>query len=295
MARKIIDYLYIIFGSLLCSAGIVFFTTPAKIASGGVSGIATMVYHTLGWNSGYVIFGLSLPLFLIGMKVFGKMYGFRALVGTVLLSLFTTLLMDLSKGEGILDYTQSVNVLLSSIFGGLAMGVGTGLVMRGGSNTGGTDIVAQILNKYTPMSLGSALILVDAIIIAVSIIFFGVERALLAVITVYICGISIDKVAMLGSNTTKVVMFISEKNEQISEYLMKELNHGATLLEGKGMYTGNDRPVLMAVISNQELPGLISHVKKIDDKVFMIIQNAYEVLGEGFTPVSKSIDLQFGN
>jgi uncharacterized membrane-anchored protein YitT (DUF2179 family) len=76
---------------------------------------------------------------------------------------------------------------------------------------------------------------------------------------------------------------------------MKELNHGATLLEGKGMYTGSDRPVLMAVISNQDLPGLISHVKKIDDKVFMIIQNAHEVLGEGFTPVSKSIDLQFGN
>ena len=289
MNRKVIDYLDVVFGSLVCSVGIAFFVTPAKIASGGASGIGTMLYHTLGWNPGYVIFGLSLPLFLIGVKIFGKRYGLKCLIGTVLLSAYTTVLMEFSDLHPLLDYSQSINILLGAVFGGVTMGVGIGLVMRGGSNTGGTDILAQIVNKYTPLSLGAALTLTDGAIIFASAFVFGIERALYAIITVYITGITIDKVVFFGSNKAKVIMLITSKTEEIADYIMKELDHSATLLAGKGMYTGSDKPVLMAVIANQELADLTAKVKQTDEKAFMIVQNANEVLGEGFTPIAKAI------
>ena len=296
--RKVYEYLNITIGSFLVAVGVAYFVNPAQIASGGVSGIATMIYHTIGWNPGYVIFGLSVPLFLIGMKVFGKAYGFKSLLGTVLLSVFTSILVDISDTFGFqfLDYSEPLSVWLCALFGGVTMGAGIGFVMRGGANTGGTDIIAQILNKYTPMSLGTCLTLVDAIIIAASVFVFGIEKALFAVTTVYITGMVIDKVAIpFGANTAKTVLIISEKHEEISNVILTELNHGATLISATGLYTGNDRPVIMSVVSNNEVATLTAIVKNIDDKAFMIVQNANQVLGEGFVPISKAINLKFGN
>ena len=295
MKRKIYEYANITLGSFLVAVGVAYFVNPAKIASGGVSGIATMIYHTLGWNPGYVIFGLSVPLFLIGMKVFGKVYGFKSLVGTILLSGFTYLLVEISGGNGFLDYSEPVSMWLSALFGGVIIGAGIGFVMKGGANTGGTDIIAQILNKYTPLSLGTSLTLIDALIIAASVFVFGIESALYAVTTVYICGIVIDKVAMpIGANTAKMVMIISESRDEISQVILNELDHGATLLSAKGMYTGIDRPVIMSIVSNQELATLTARVKQIDEKAFMIVQNTNQVLGEGFVPMSKAINMHFG-
>ena len=294
--RKIYEYVNVTIGSFLVAVGVAYFVNPAKIASGGVSGIATMFYHTFGWNPGYVIFALSVPLFLIGMKVFGKVYGFKSLLGTVLLSAFTSILVDISGGDGFLDYSEPLSVWLSALFGGVTMGAGIGFVMKGGANTGRTDIIAQIVNKYTPLSLGTCLTLVDAIIIAASVFVFGIESALFAVTTVYITGITIDKVALpLGANTAKTVFIISEKHEEIAAVILKELNHGATLISATGMYTGHDRPMIMSVVSNQEVATLTAIVKDIDEKAFMIVQNANQVLGEGFIPISKAINLKFGN
>ena len=295
MKRKVLDYVNITIGSFLVAVGVAYFVNPAKIASGGVSGIATMIYHSFGWNPGYVIFALSVPLFLIGMKVFGKVYGFKSLLGTLLLSAFTSILVEISGGTGFLDYSEPVSVWLSALFGGVAMGAGIGFVMKGGANTGGTDIVAQILNKYTPLSLGTCLTLVDAVINAASVFVFGIVNALYAVTTVYICGVVIDKVALpLGANTAKTVMIISEHADEISQVILHELDHGATLLSGKGVYTGMDRPVIMSVVSNQEVATLTSRVKEIDEKAFMIVQNTSQVLGEGFVPMSKAINMHFG-
>ena len=294
--RKVYEYANITLGSFLVAVGVAYFVNPGKIASGGVSGIATMIYHTLGWNPGYVIFGLSIPLFLIGMKVFGKVYGFKSLLGTVLLSAFTTVLVDISGGNGFLDYSNPVSLWMSALFGGITMGAGIGFVMKGGSNTGGTDIIAQIVNKYTPLSLGTCLTIIDAAIIMASMFVFGIESALYAIVTVYITGVVIDKVALpLGANTAKTVMIISNKYDEIARAIMGKMDHGVTKLEGKGMYTGADRPVLMSVIPNNEIIILKRLVKETDEKAFMIVQNANQVLGEGFTPISKAINIQFGN
>ena len=294
--QKVYEYANITLGSFLVAVGVAYFVNPGKIASGGVSGIATMIYHTLGWNPGYVIFGLSIPLFLIGMKVFGKVYGFKSLLGTVLLSAFTTVLVDISEGNGFLDYSNPVSLWMSALFGGITMGAGIGFVMKGGSNTGGTDIIAQIVNKYTPLSLGTCLIIIDGAVIFASLFVFGIESALYAIVTVYITGVVIDKVALpLGANTAKTVMIISGKYEEIAKAIMEKMDHGVTKLEGKGMYTGSDRPVLMSVIPNNEIVFLKRLIKETDDKAFLIVQNANQVLGEGFTPISKAVNIQFGN
>lgn len=296
MERKIYEYFNITLGSFLTAVGVAYFVNPAKIASGGVSGIATMIYHTVGWNPGYVIFGLSIPLFLIGMKIFGKVYGLKSLIGTVLLSTFTSILVDVSGGGGFLDYTEPLSTWLSALFGGVTMGAGIGFVMKGGANTGGTDIVAQILNKYTPLSLGTCMTLVDALVIISSVFVFGIESALYAVTTVYICGVTIDKVAIpLRANTAKIVFIISDKVHEIADHILHTMDHGATMIQATGMYTGTARPILMSVISNQEITQLTSIVRHIDDKAFMVVQNTNQVLGEGFVPMSKAINMHFGN
>jgi hypothetical protein len=159
------DYLLIVGGSVITAIGVAAFITPAKLAGGGVSGIAVILYHLCGFEVGTTIFLLSLPLFIAGIRIFGKRYGFTSLLGTILLSLFITL-AGLSFGfGGFLDYTDSVDTLLSAIFGGFLGGFGMGLVLKGGANTGGTDIAAQFVSKHTPALGRHSLFLVDGLVI----------------------------------------------------------------------------------------------------------------------------------
>ena len=147
MKTKIKDYFQIIVGTMISGFSIACFITPAKIAPGGVSGIGTILYYLAGIDTGITMLIISLPLFLIGMKIFGAMYGLKSFLGMTLLSLFVSLFGQLTDYQGLLDYSDKVDILMSAIFGGILVGVGIGLVMRAGSNTGGTDIVGQILNS----------------------------------------------------------------------------------------------------------------------------------------------------
>lgn len=292
-AAKIRDvlpgYLYIVIGSFVTGAGLVMFINPGKIAAGGVSGIATILFHTLGWDPGLMIFVLGVPLFLAGFAIFGKVYGFKSFLGTILLSGSTSLLIRVIGPEGILDYADPISTLLSAVFGGVVTGIGMGLVMRSGANTGGTDIIAQIISRYTPMSLGVALTVVDGIIICSSAFIFGITHALYAVITVYIAGVMIDKVVLtLGKNHAKTVYIICSSNmEEVERNILSELNHGGTILKGTGMYSGEDRPVIMTVVKNNKVAGLTRIVRNADPKAFMVVSDAYNVLGEGFKSLSR--------
>lgn len=292
MTRKqyhVMEALYIIAGSFLTAAGIALFASPARIASGGVSGIAVIIYHTFGIDTGMTIFVLSVPLFLLGVLIFGKQYGIKSLSGTILLSLFTSLINLWVGYDGILDYSNPISVLLSSIAGGVIMGLGVGLVLRSGANTGGTDILAQVLARYTPLSMGTSLFLVDAVIIAASAYIFSLEMALYATITVYITGVTIDKVVLsFGTRAAKTVFIISEKHNEIEQDILRELEHGGTILYGSGMYTGFDRPVIMTVVSNNKIGALMNIVHNHDNRAFMVVQEAYKVLGEGFTPIEEA-------
>ncbi|MGH0053989.1 MAG: YitT family protein [Sphaerochaetaceae bacterium] len=285
----LLELFYIVVGSFLTAAGIALFSSPARIASGGVSGIAIIFYHTFGFDTGLSIFILSVPLFLLGVAIFGRQYGIKSLLGTILLSLFTSLINVWAGYDGLLDYTKESSILLSAISGGVLMGLGVGLVLRSGANTGGTDILAQILARFTPLSMGTALFLVDALVIALSAFIFSLEMALYATMTVYIAGVTVDSVVLsFGTRSAKTVFIISEKREIIQTQILKELGHGGTILNGQGMYTGFDRPVIMTVVSNNKLGELTNIVHQADSQAFMIVQEAYKVLGEGFTPIEEA-------
>jgi len=285
----LVELFYIITGSFLTAVGIALFTAPAKIASGGVSGIATIFYHTLGFDTGLSILVLSIPLFLLGIAIFGKKYGIRSLAGTIFLSLFTSLLNRFFGYGGMLSYDNVLSVLLSAIFGGVMMGIGIGLVMRSGANTGGTDIVAQIVARFTPLSMGSALFLVDALVIGASGFIFSLEMALYATITVFITGTVIDRVVLsFGTRSAKTVYIVSEQLETIQKEILEQLGHGGTILSGIGMYTGLNRPVIMTVIENHKVAQLTNIVHEADKRAFMIVQEAYKVLGEGFSPIEEA-------
>ncbi|MGP1419416.1 MAG: YitT family protein [Sphaerochaetaceae bacterium] len=286
-------YIYIIAGSFITACGLVFFINPGKIAAGGVSGIATILFHTVGWDPGLMIFVLSVPIFTAGVAIFGKIYGFKSFLGTVLLSGFTSLLIKLFGPQGFLDYNDSLSVLLSAIFGGVVTGIGMGLVMRSGANTGGTDIIAQIIARFTPMTLGSSLAMVDGVIIFSSIFVFGVTNAMYAIITVYITGLMIDKVVLsLGKNYAKTVFIVCSQNrDAIQSGILENLGHGGTILAGTGMFSGESRPVIMTVIKNNKINQLTKIVHNADPRAFMVVSDAYNVIGEGFKTVS-SLDIE---
>jgi uncharacterized membrane-anchored protein YitT (DUF2179 family) len=285
----LLELFYITTGSFLTALGIALFTSPAKIASGGVSGIAIILYHTLGLDTGLSIFVLSVPLFLLGVMIFGKQYGAKSLTGTVLLSVFTSLINAWGGYDGVLDYSNPLSILLSAISGGVLMGLGVGLVLRSGANTGGTDILGQILARYTPLSMGTSLFLVDALIIVASAFIFSLEMALYAIMTVYIVSVTIDRVVLsFGTRSAKTVFIISEKRKQIETAILEELGHGGTILYGSGMYTGFDRPVIMTVVSNHKIGALTNIIHRHDKLAFMVVQEAYKVLGEGFTPIEEA-------
>ncbi|NCC12018.1 MAG: YitT family protein [Spirochaetia bacterium] len=285
----LLELFYITTGSFLTALGIALFSSPAKIASGGVSGIAIILYHTLGLDTGLSILILSVPLFLLGVAIFGRQYGAKSLAGTLLLSLFTSFLNAWVGYGGVLDYTNPLSILLSAISGGVLMGLGVGLVLRSGANTGGTDILGQILARYTPLSMGTSLFLVDAVIIAASAFIFSLEMALYAIMTVYIVSVTIDRVVLsFGTRSAKTVFIISEKRKEIETAILEELGHGGTILYGSGMYTGFDRPVIMTVVANNKIGALTNIVHRNDRLAFMVVQEAYKVLGEGFTPIEEA-------
>jgi len=285
---RIRDYALIVGGSIVTAVGIAGFITPAKLAGGGVSGIAVILYHMFNFEVGISIFLLSLPLFIAGLRIFGTRYGFISLLGTVLLSMFTTLFGVLFGFEGFLEYSDSVDTLLSALFGGFLAGFGTGLVLKGGANTGGTDIAAQIVSKYTPLSVGTSLFIVDGLVIMAGGFAFGLESALFATITLYVTSVSINFVLLnMGTRYAKTALIVSEHHDKIAKRIVEDLGHGGTLLKGTGIYSKKDKSVLMTVIPNQKISRLNAIVKESDPEAFMIIEEAYEVVGEGFSPMDK--------
>lgn len=293
MSRRhyIKEYGYIILGTFIAGCGIALFDTPAKIAAGGVNGIGTILFHTFGWDPGVVMLILNIPLFFIGMKIFGPLYGVKSLLGALLLSGWVSLIGQLTGYRGLLPMEDDLQILLAAIFGGVMMGIGLGLVMRTGANTGGTDILVQILNKYTPLNLGTGILVVDGVIIAAGAFVFGIERALVAIISVYISSRMINYIVMtLGTKYAKTAYIISDRNEEIAKRIINELHHGGTLLRATGIYTNQPRNVLMTVVHNREIHKLTQIVHDEDPVAFVFVHEAYQVLGEGFVPISKFIE-----
>ncbi len=279
----IIDYLLITLGTALTALALIIFLNPAKLAPGGASGVAIILFHVTGISLSFWMFLVSVLLYFVGLAFFGKIYGLKTLLGTLLLSLFT-FIFDLIFGvEGILDYSKDMSYWLSALYGGILSGIGMGLVFKAGANTGGTDIIAQVLAHLTHLKLGSALMIVDGAIIFASAFIFGIESALYAIFVVMLLSIVIDKAMMpMGTGYAKTVYVISDNLEEVNEYIVKELDRSGTIIDAEGLFLKTKRKMLMTVIPNKDISKVVRKVKESDPRAFLIIQDTIHVLGEGY-------------
>lgn len=279
----ILDYFYIIIGSTIVAFGLAIFTNPAQIAPGGVSGIATILYHVFGWDLSLLILIQNIPLFLIGIAVFGKQYGVKTLTGIFVLSLMTEVFTNIFGYNGLLDYTHDMSYWLSCLYGGVISGLGMGIVMKSGSNTGGTDIIAQVVARFTPLSLGTCLFIVDAVVILMSMFVFGILSGLYAIVVAYITQVIVDKVMLqMGTYRARTVFIISEHLEEIRKFVLEDMDRSGTLIEAKGLYSMKNKPLLMIVIPINQISRLNRALHEIDPDAFLIIHETYNVLGEGY-------------
>lgn len=277
MLKKVIDYLGITVGSFLIALALTAFLVPNRIAAGGVSGLATVIYYITSFPIGVTMLIINIPLFFAGLKIMGMSFGVRTVYGIVSLSLFTDLLQP--HMTVITD-----DLLLASIYGGVVGGVGLGLVFRFRGSTGGTDLIASLINYFTGISVGEGLLIADGFIVILAGIFFNLEVALYAAVTIFINSRTVD-VIQEGLNFKKGVLIISDKAEEINQMIVDDLNRSTTEFPAKGGYTGEKRRVLLCIISRSEVSEVKRSIAEIDKQAFVIISNVHEVLGEGFTEI----------
>jgi len=288
MKRKaktlIIDYFVINLGLIIAAIGISLFIVPAKIVSGGVTGIATILFYTFNLSVGTSMLLINIPLFLVGVKTFGKEYGAKTLFGIIMLSFYIDLFIKFVGIDNVIDFTKGSNFLLAPLFGGILLGIGLGLVLKFGGSTGGTDIIAQIVNKITKIPMGYCMMINDTIIIVSGIAFFGIEKGLYAVIAMFTTNVVINKI-FEGAGYTKMVYIISDEYELIRNIILKDIKKGGTAISAKGLYTDKNKSMIMTVLKNKEIRDLQALIKRADPNAFVIISEVHQVLGEGFKPL----------
>ncbi|MBG9757358.1 YitT family protein [Lysinibacillus sphaericus] len=271
--ENIVDYVYVIVGAAVIAIGFNVFLLPNQVASGGVSGISTILHGLFGWNPGIVQYAFNIPLFIAGVLLLGKKFGIKSFIGTITLP-FIVLLTNSWE-----PWTD--NPLLGALFGGIVVGLGIGLVFKGNASTGGTDLLAQIITKYTGLTLGTSVLLIDGIIAISAAVVFDLEKGLYALIGLYVTTKTID-IIQLGFSQSKMVYIITLKQDEVREAIYAEINRGVTKLQAFGGYKGEARPVLMVVVYQTEFTKLKQLIKSVDPSAFVIVSDAYEVLGEGF-------------
>ncbi|MGE7091625.1 YitT family protein [Lysinibacillus sp. NPDC048646] len=270
---SILEYVYVIVGAAIVAIGFNVFLLPNQVASGGVSGISTILHGLFGWKPGLVQYAFNIPLFLAGVVLLGKKFGVKSFVGTVILPFIVLLTNNWDPWTN--------NPLLGALFGGIIVGVGIGLVFKGNASTGGTDLLAQIITKYTGLTLGTSVLLIDGVIAISAAVVFDLEKGLYALIGLYVTTKTID-IIQLGFSQSKMVYIITMKQDEVRDAIYAEIDRGVTKLPAIGGYTGEARPVLMVVVYQTEFTKLKQLIKNVDPSAFVIVSDAYEVLGEGF-------------
>ena len=277
------DAALIIIGTFSLAVGVVFFIAPYKFVPGGVYGISIVLHHLLGTPIGLMSLCMDIPLLLIGIKVLGSKFGVKTIAGIVLTAVFVDTLGRIWGNTPLVDGDP----LLSGIFGGVLVGLGLGLIFRAKATSGGTDIVAMILSKYTRLPMGQSLIYVDSVVVLIGLVAFQDWKIpLYSWLVIFITGKVIDMVVE-GISVNKVVIIISDKHEEIREKLIFKMDRGGTYLHAQGMYEGGEKKVIYTNISRRELPILLAHIRDIDPTAFVSVIDAYDVLGDGFKPLKE--------
>jgi len=278
-------YILIILGAFIMASGFVLFITPHNIVPGGVYGIAIVIHHFTGFPIGLTALAFDIPLTIIGIRVLGPRFGVKTVVGFVLTAVFVDSMTYFGGAKALVPD----DVLLSSIFGGVFIGLGLGLIFKSKATSGGSDIVAMIISKYTRMPLGQLMIYVDStIVIAGLFAFQDWKIPLYSLIVIYIAGRVVDLV-LQGISYDKTLLIISEKHDDIRNKIINDLNRGGTFLKGEGMYNGQEKSIIYTVLNRRELAILQDYIHKIDPEAFLTVINANEVLGQGFKSLRDKV------
>lgn len=287
-----VHYAYILLGSFILATAFVFFITPFKIVPGGVYGISIVIHYLTrgvfafapeGLPIGTMGLILNVPLTIIGIKILGPRFGIKTIIGFILTSAFMDILTYFWGYKPLVPDDP----LISCIFGGALAGFGLGLIFKSRATSGGSDIIAMIISKYTKILIGQAIIYVDSLIVILGLIVFkNWTIPLYSWLVIFITGRVID-VTMQGISYDKAVFIISDNYISIRKKIIEDLNRGGTLIAGKGMYKGQERNIIYTVVNRRELVILKEYLDEIDPKSFMVVINANEVIGDGFKSLQE--------
>ena len=270
----VFDYVQIIIGAALVGLSFNIFLLPSRIAAGGISGVSTILYELFGYNPAYVQWLINIPLIVLGLLLAGKEFSAKTIVGTF----FVPFVIYLTHGL----HLNVDNPLLSSIYGGIMLGIGLGIVYRGNGSTGGTALIAQLLKKYTGISSGFSQLIVDGIVVVTSAFVFNFELALYALMSIYVTSKVIDFV-QLQTSPTKLVLIITENEEKIQSVIQNEIDRGLTKVKSTGGYSNNEKTMIFCVVEQSEAVYLKKLLQTAEPSSFVIFLNASEILGLGFS------------
>ncbi len=272
------DYALIVVGAIIQAISVAVFLAPADLAPGGVSGLALILSRALPFALavGVWVLLLNLPLFVLGMRYLG---GWRFLIRTIVTVVLYGGATALLERAGVGGVTN--DIVLNTLFGGIIGGIGMGLVFRAQATTGGTDILALLLVRWRSIPLSQSYLVTDAIVIALAGLIFGWERALYAVIALYVSGVAAETISE-GVQIGRTAFIITQKPEEVAQAVMRRMGRGVTRWSAIGAYTGAQRPILFVVISRAETSVLKALVAQTDPQAFMVIGQAQEIYGEGF-------------
>ncbi len=265
--------LFIFLGAVLVSVGLEIFLVPNRIIDGGIVGISIILSHLTGWALGLFLFVLNLPFLIIGYKQIGKTFAISTLFGVTVMSIGTTLLHPV---PGLTE-----DPLLATVFGGIILGIGVGMVIRYGGSLDGTEIVAILFTKRTPFSVGEIVMFFNVFILASAGFVFSWDRAMYSLIAYYIAFKMID-LTIEGFQESKSVWIISDNSKVIGDAIVARLGRGVTYLSGEGGYTGDDKKVIFCVITRLEEAKLKLIVEEIDPTAFLAVGNIHDVQGGRF-------------
>ncbi len=280
------SYALIVVGTFLVAVGYVLFISPNKIVPGGIYGISIMLHHLLGTPIGLTALAFNIPLTLIGTKLLGPRFGAKTVVAFILTSVYVDLL---SYFYGSLPLVPD-ETLVSCIFGGLLIGIGVAFTFKAKATSGGSDVIAMILQKYTRLPVGQLMMIVDSTIVILSFVAFGDWRIpLFSWITIFVLGRVVDT-AMHGFSYDKTLFIISDKHNEIRNSIIGDLKRGGTFIHGEGMYNHDSKQIIFTVVNPRELYMLEEYIHRIDPEAFIAVLDAYEILGKGFKSLSEKVE-----
>ncbi|MEJ2633663.1 MAG: YitT family protein [Calditrichia bacterium] len=271
------DIIYDVAGSVSLSLGLVFFLIPNKIATGGVAGLSIVLHYLIGLPTGSIMLGLNIPLLFIGLKYLGKSFLARTII-TVFAASFFTDFFSINLHFQALTH----NLMLATLYGGLLVGLGLGLIFKGDASAGGGTILARVISRKTRFKTGQVLFTLDLLVISsAAVTFQNVELALWGGITIFISSQLVDLI-LTGKPFAKVVQIVTNEVDQIGEHIIQDLSRSATIIHAKGLYSGEHKKLMMVVVDSSQISRLRDLVRLHDPAAFMIVMDAKEILGQGF-------------